>query len=143
MNLYKKLFMASVFCAASLSANAGNFDGSKPLLCAMMETSECLPSLGCGAVTPESINLPSFLDIDFKKKMISSPDPITSSKDGKNKKRSAKIKRIEKIEGLTVLQGAQNGRGWTMSISQANGKMTISAAGDQVAFVVQGACTPR
>ena len=143
MSIYKQLFLAGALCCAGFSANAGNFDGGKPLLCAMMETSECLPGAGCEAVSPESINLPSFLDVDFKKKVITSPNPITSSKDDKKTKRKAEIKRMEKIAGLTVLQGAQNGRGWTMSINQADGKMTISAAGDQVAFVVQGACTPR
>ena len=143
MNLYKKLFLASAFCCASISATAADFDGTKTLLCALMESSECLPGTGCVTGTADSINLPNFINVDFKKKMITSKDPVTAPTDTKNKPRNAKIKRMEQIEGLTILQGAQNGRGWSMSIGHADGKMTLSASGDGAGFVVQGACTSR
>lgn len=141
MSVYKKLFLAGAVCCASLSANAGDFDGSKPLLCALMESAECLPGSGCVTGTADSINLPNFINVDIKKKMITSKDPVSATAEGKPRK--AEIKRMEQIEGLTILQGAQNGRGWSMSISHADGKMTMSASGDNVGFVVQGACTTR
>ena len=44
-------------------------------------------------------------------------------------------------EGELLLQGVENGRGWSMAITEATGRMVISVAGDEIAFVVFGACT--
>jgi hypothetical protein len=112
---------------------AGDFDGSKPLLCAVTETVECTPDSECLRGEAESIDMPAFLKIDFAKKTISG-----TRQDGSV--RTTEIKIMERVDGNLILQGVQNGKGWTMVISEATGKATITASDNQVGFVVFGAC---
>jgi hypothetical protein len=116
-----------------LSIAAADFDGSKPLLCATVETLECGSGIKCQWGTAQSINLPQFLKIDFKEKKISgtreSGEVLTTE-----------IENMERSDGKLVLQGTQNNKGWSMLINEATGKMTITVTDDQVGFMVFGAC---
>ena len=112
---------------------AMDFDGSKPLLCAVIQTIECTPDGECLRGEAESIDMPSFLKIDFKKKTISG-----TLEDGTV--RTTEIKGMEQMEGNLILQGVQNGKGWNMVIAETTGKTTITASDNQVGFVVFGAC---
>ena len=49
---------------------AGDFDGSKPLLCTVIDVSECIMGERCKEVTAEEINLPRYLWINVAKKTI-------------------------------------------------------------------------
>jgi hypothetical protein len=40
-----------------------------------------------------------------------------------------------------ILQGIEDGRGWSIIISEDTGKMTATASQDDVGFVIFGACT--
>ena len=40
-----------------------------------------------------------------------------------------------------VLQGVENGRGWTAVINTKTGNMNGSGVGDDVSFLVHGTCT--
>jgi hypothetical protein len=49
-----------------------------------------------------------------------------------------------------ILQGAEDGykevrdgTGWSMAISEETGKMVLTESGNQVGFVIFGACIPR
>ena len=131
-----KLLSLALLCiiVTPLSIMADDFDGSKPLLCAAIETFECGPGIECQQGTAQSINLPQFLKIEFKEKEISgtreSGEVLTT-----------KIENMERSEGKLVLQGTENNKGWSMLINEVTGKMTITASDDQVGFVVFGACT--
>lgn len=121
-------------CMAPAHLAAASFDGSIPLLCASIEAIECAPGGDCHRGMADSVNIPQFLNIDFKAKTISA-----SEEDG----RKARIKNFERINGRLILQGVQAGRGWTVVISEETGKMSAAASDDQAGFVVFGACTPR
>ena len=58
-------------CTMPFLGFAGSFDGSAPLLCAVVETFECDDIENCQQGTAQDIDIPQFLNIDFKKKMIS------------------------------------------------------------------------
>ena len=135
MNKFKFISLAFLcIIVTPFSIAAADFDGSKPLLCATIETLECGSGIECQWGTAQSINLPQFLKIDFKEKKISgtreSGEMLTT-----------KIENIERGDGKLVLQGTENNKGWSMLINEATGKMTITASDDQVGFVVFGACT--
>jgi hypothetical protein len=56
---------------------------------------------------------------------------------------------MEHIEGKVVLQGAEggiagvrDGLGWTLAISEETGRAILTASGEEVGFVVFGACIP-
>jgi hypothetical protein len=122
-------------------AVAGDFDGSKPLICAVMDVVECQPGGKCERVTAEDVGLPHFLRINFKEKKISG-----TGLDGS--KSSTAIENSEKIDGKIIIQGAEDGiegvrdgLGWSLAIAQDSGKAVLTASGDDVGFVIFGACT--
>ena len=128
---------------AATAVGAGDFYGSRPLLVAVNRVMECTPTGGCWEVTPASVELPSFLRVDFAKKTIY---PARAG----DKSTGTAIERREVVDGKLILQGAEDGYekmrdglGWTMAIATETGQVVLTASGDQVAFVVFGAALPQ
>jgi hypothetical protein len=127
-------------CGLSAAAGAADFDGSMPLMCASMELFECdAGGEGCRAVTAESIAAPRFLKLDLKK------GEITSSRNATPEK----MPKPQHVGGRMVLQGIigeerpdNQGLAWSLAIDETSGNMVLSAAGEDAAFVIFGACTP-
>lgn len=128
--------LAFVAISAPLVSVAADFDGNRPLLMAVIDVIECRPGGNCEKVSPQDAAIPRFLEIDFKKKEISE---IGDAK----KERRTEIKKITKSEGMLILQGAQNGRGWSATITEASGEAVITVSDPLSGFVLFGACTPR
>jgi hypothetical protein len=127
-------------CVTPLSVPAGDFDGSKPLTCAVIDVVECVPGGQCEERMPGEIDIVQFLQVDVTKKTI------TGTRAGGIKRTSA-IEHIEHVDGKVIIQGAEDGvegvrdgLGWSMAISEETGKMVVTGSGDEVAFVVFGAC---
>ena len=116
-----------------ITVPAADFDGSKSLICALKDDFECSPD-GCERVTSEAINLPQFLRLNFKEKQI------TTVREGVQV-RTTKMERVESPGNNLFLQGVENNLAWSLVIDQTAGKMVMTIAGDQVGFVVFGACT--
>ncbi|MFZ0241125.1 MAG: hypothetical protein WAL90_05700 [Desulfobacterales bacterium] len=142
----KTLLTASVaglfLLGFTMVAAAVDFDGSKPLLCSVVTVIESTLENGCSHVAPESVALPQFLKIDFEKKSVT---PARES-DGD---RHSVIRRMERVGGNLILQGAdegirnvREGVGWTAAIAEKTGRFVLTAAGDEEAFIVYGACIP-
>jgi hypothetical protein len=124
------------------AAPAGDFDGSRPMLCSVIKVIELTPAAD-GAVSAESVGLPQFLRVDVAKKKVWP----AMDKEGK---RVSEIKRVERLDGKLILQGAdagiadkRDGTGWSAMISEATGKFTVTMARENEAFVVFGACLPQ
>jgi hypothetical protein len=137
------VFVLLCICIVPISVLAGDFDGSKPLLCAVIEVIECSPGGGCQKVKAQEIDIPRFIRINFDKKTISGT--LASGK-----VRATTIEHMEHVDGKLILQGAEDGRegvrdglGWSMAISEETGDVVLTASGEQVGFVVFGACTPQ
>jgi hypothetical protein len=116
-------------------ALAGGIDGTAPVVCATSETFDCGPNRQCIADSPEAVNIPRLLRLDFTAKKA-----FTKRMNGEE--RVAQISVQTAQEGELLLQGVQNGFGWTMTISQESGDMALTIAGKQAGFVVFGTCTP-
>jgi hypothetical protein len=123
-------------------ALAGDFDGSRPILCSVITVIECTPAMDL-VVSAESIGMPRFLRVDVAKKKVWP----AMDKEGK---RVSEIKRVDRLDGMLILQGAdagiadkRDGTGWSATISEETGKFTWTAAGEQVAYVMFGACLPQ
>ena len=136
-------FVLLLMFAVPFTAVAGSFDGSKTLLCAPQSAVECGPDSSCQQVSPASVNLPGFFQIDFKAKTINRVS-------GSEKQQGSKIDRMEVLDNKLILQGAddgledvRDGLAWSMTIAQDTGKLVASAAGESEAFVIFGACTER
>ncbi len=139
--LIKSTLIAAFVFYVAIPAVAGDFDGSKELICSIMDIVECGPGGKCQQVTAEDVGIPNFLKINFKNKKISA-----THADGS--KRSTDIENFETIDGKVIIQGAEDGiegvrdgLGWSLALAEETGKMVITASGDEVGFVIFGACT--
>ncbi len=117
-------------------AFAGDFDGTKPLICAVIQVLECPEGGECEWKSAQDINVPQFIKINFDEKVISGT--VT-----KGQVKSAKYENMVFTDGRLILQGIQNGRAWSLVIKDETGRMNVSAVDDQVAFIIFGACTPQ
>ncbi len=116
-------------------------DGSEPVICASVTIVECVPDGSCQRVSAEDAGIPRFLRIDFAGQQITRTRPNGDDV-------SSQIKRSETVDGRLILQGAEDGFegvsdgiGWSLSIDEENGKMVLTGSGNEVAFVIFGACT--
>ena len=125
-----------LFFGAAQLANAGDFDGSKTLLCAPGDARECSTDGSCSHVSVDSINIPRFITIDVKNKKLSGVDA-----DGEDE--TTAIQNIRLGDDKMILQGAENNRGWSIVIDQESGRMSATVSDNQVGFVVFGACIVR
>lgn len=121
--------MAACLCLAASLAQAGDFDGSKPLICATVEATDCSPGIPCAKGNPDDIGAPAFLRIDFKKKQILGTE------------RATEIRFMEKDRDQLLMQGTELGFAWTLVID-AKGKMSVSLIDHTAAINLFGSCTP-
>jgi hypothetical protein len=115
----------------SPNAGAGDLDGAKALACDLAEVAECDGVAQCTDVTAEQIDLPRVVHVDFAGRRLASPDG----------QRTSPITAFEALETTLVLQGHQNGRGWTMVIERATGRLSATLADVEGAFVLAGSCS--
>jgi hypothetical protein len=119
--------LALPFSAAAL---AGDFDGSRLMICATVEALDCVSGEECEKGRPEDIGAPTFLRIDISNKSVIGP------------KQASPIVFMERTEDQLLLQGKERGFGWTMSLDQATGKLVTTLVNQHGAYVLFGSCTP-
>ena len=110
-------------------AVAGDFDGSKPLLCATQSALDCARGDDCAAGLPEEIGAPSFMRIDLAKKSVIGPQTTTE------------ILLQDKSGKQLLLHGREGGFGWTIVVDQPSGELTVTLTNRNGAYVLYGACT--
>jgi len=120
----------SLACVSLVRAAEGE---TTPLLCAPGEQIQCEDSRECVRGTVQGARLPRFIRVDFATQQLSG-----AVEEGKL---VTPIKNQQRLEDMLILQGTENGRGWSMAINEKSGEMTLTVSGDQVGFVVFGACT--
>ncbi len=139
-----RFFAACLGVVAVLGMTSGAqavVDGSEPVICAPADVMECVPGGSCQRVNAVEAGIPRFLRIDFAGQQITRTRPNGDDV-------SSQIERSETVDGRLILQGAEDGFegvrdgiGWSLSIDEENGEMVLTGSGDEVAFVIFGACT--
>jgi hypothetical protein len=131
--------IASALIAAVLTAWHGNgiaaaegpYDGSKPLLCAVSTIMECDNSGQCERHLPEpGANTPTFFRVDFGAQMLTG-----------TQNRKTALKSITRLDGQLILQGGENGRGWSATIAEDSGRMAAAVVDNDLTFSIFGFCT--
>src|SRR5210317_921574 len=117
-----------------VSALADNLEGVDKMICAAGQVQICIENDMCYPANAAELDVPDFVIIDLKKKVISTTK-------ASNQNRSTPLKYIERADGLVYLQGIEGGRAFSFMIDEATGRMTVSVARDGVAVSVFGACT--
>ena len=123
--------LVSVMAAAT--AHAGDFDGSRGLICAPQDVVECDVSADCARRSVSEADVPPFFRVDFKKKQLAAM---------RGAQRTSPIENTKLLEGATILQGAEFGRAWSIVIDQLTGSFTASIADAFGALAILGACAP-
>lgn len=129
MNTLRQLLLLAG-AVLTMQAQAGNFDGSKPLICAPVTAMDCIRGDDCLTGLPEDVGAPAFMRIDFARKTVT------------GSKRNTDILLTDKTDGQLLLQGRESGFGWSIAIDNESGEMTVTLANRSGAFVLFGSCTP-
>ncbi len=135
MRMLGTLGLGLALSVASFGAAAQTIDGTKPLVCASMESFDCAPGGSCIKGLARDIDAPQFIHLDFA-------EGVARTVRANGEEREAKISEPRREAGQLILQGVQEGFGWSLSIAKKNGAMALTITGEEVAFVIFGACTP-
>jgi len=126
--------MSIVLCTAATAAAAADLNATQPLLCAARSAAVCEEHGACATTLPEAVNLPAFWKIDPAAKTVESRRADSDTP------RTSQISKVALSGGWLILQGDEDGLGWTVTIAADTGKMILSGGRD-IGFVVFGACT--
>lgn len=133
-----KSSIAVLACALIFGSAAGNaaesFDGSSTIICAAIDVVGCVDGGKCLKGPARNFELPEFMTVDFKKKVVH------VSYDGGTKEAESPIKNHETTGTQLILQGVENGHGWSMAIHRSTGRMTTVAVGEDLSFSIFGVC---
>jgi hypothetical protein len=129
MRILALLVCGVLLALGALPASAGDFDGSKLLICAPAEAMDCAAGEACERSTPDQVGAPAFIRVDVGKKAVIGP------------KRTSTIQFVEKTDDQLLLLGTELGYGWTLVLDQETGKMSLTLVNRDGAFVLFGACT--
>jgi len=128
------LALATVCLSRGDAAAAGKYDGSARMLCVPTIVVECAaegPDADCKRRTPDAVNLPQFLDVDLK--------AMTVEAEGGGRK--SPVRTVDHLNDTLIIQGGQDGRGWTLAIAEQTGRMSGAVSAHSEGFVIFGACT--
>jgi hypothetical protein len=126
--------MAAIAALAINPASAANvFDGKTKLICSVTDVVACTEAGRCIQGQARGFDLPQFIAIDFADKQVH------SIKEGGNEATSP-INNQQETRNQLVLQGVENGHGWTLSVDRKHGRMTVGTTGEDVSYILFGAC---
>lgn len=131
MKKFESAGLAAIFFLNSALACAGDFDGSKTLICATTEANVCDPGFACDRARPADVGAPKFLTIDFAKKTIAGP------------LRTTPIVSMNTSQEQILMQGTELGLAWTVVLDTTSGEITMMLANRDDAFVLFGDCTAK
>ena len=115
--------------------NADSLKDANRMLCVPGDVSHCVADIGCKSGLPEDRNIPEFIEVDLKRKTLA-----TTRASGEN--RSTPIGSQLRQDDHIYLQGVENGRTFSMVISEMTGNLTFTIATDGETASGFGDCTP-
>jgi hypothetical protein len=122
--------IATLLLIAASIAHAGDFDGSKKLICATVQGYDCSAEPGCTKGIASDMGGPAFLRVDVAGKRIAGAKVTTP------------ILNVQRADSQLLLAGNELGFGWTMAIDENSGEMTVTMTNSNGVFLMFGSCTP-
>jgi hypothetical protein len=140
MNISTKVLSAAVLLGITLFASSrisakDEVDGSRNLICAAFDVMACLDGGHCRRGEARTFDMPEFMTVDFKQKVVHATYYAESKKEA-----TSPIKNSEVSGNQLILQGIENNHGWSMAIHRESGRMNLAAVGFEVSFSIFGAC---
>ena len=130
----RKIIPATFILAVAGPVLADDVSDADRLLCSASEVTVCFESSDCVDVMPWELDMPQFVIVDLKKKMLS-----TTKASGEN--RSTPIRFLQRQDQEIILQGVEAGRAFSFVIDEVTGLLTVAVARDGLSVSVYGACT--
>lgn len=126
---------AAVAAAALVVAGGAQaaFDGKSNLVCSAIDVVGCTDDAGCVQGRARTFDLPDFVVLDFEKKVVRATDES-------GHKEVSPIKNQEVTGTQLVLQGIENGHGWTLTVHRDNGRMSTVLVGEKLSLMLFGVC---
>lgn len=103
-----------------------------PFLCALTAVHECWEGGACEATSADNANVPRFVRVDIGQRMVSAV--------GRDS-RSSPIEQVDRRDGRLILHGGQNGRAWSVLITEDTGALSATVLDEGGALALFGACT--
>ena len=128
-----KIILCLFFWMIPALTMAADRDKSAEILCSASKVIECDPYGDCVNSSAEKINIPQFIKIDLIGKTMADG----SVKDSPKK---TAIRTMIRENGEIIMQGSENGRGFTMVVDEQSGKFSAAISEDSFGFIVFGAC---
>ena len=133
-NATARLLLLLSLSMAALAGSAGwvaaaTFDGSRPFLCAVATVMECDASGQCERHLNDGGNALTFIRIDVPGQTITAGAKKTS------------VRQVLHVDGDLILQGGENGRGWSATIDEESGRMAAAVVDNDHTFSIFGGCT--
>ena len=113
-------------------------EGSTRMLCVLTSAVGCDSRSGCQGTPVEDLNIPQFFKIVTEKNTMT---PVGVAEEVAAVW-ATMIKDLQRMDGKIFLQGIEV-RGWSIVICEETGKRSLTASGDDEAFVLFGVCIPQ
>ncbi len=120
--------------ALGLSAASVRADVPETAICGVEQAVACPAYDQCERTLPGAVNLPSLMKIDRAEGVI------VSRREG-GETRTSKIASETEGDGVHILQGAEDGRPWSIRIDLKTGRFSLVSAQDDLGFVAFGDCS--
>jgi hypothetical protein len=112
-------------------AAAGLYDGSRPFLCAVTAILECAAASGqCEPHIADDATAPAIIKFDVAGQTVTT-----------GAARKSPLSSVKHIDGQLILQGSENGRGWSATIDEETGRMAVAIVDNDYTFSLFGTCT--
>ena len=134
MHFHKRLLALPLLLSLPFSISAKEITEKDQLICAVSETALCRANEECIEGSVEVVDLPALLRLNLAKKTIASTRLS-------GEQRTSTINAVNKSKHNLILQGVQEGSGWSMTIDQKNGQMSVSSSLDGEGYIAFGVCT--
>jgi hypothetical protein len=121
-----------VLLAVAVTARAApQYDGSKPMQCAINTVMVCSDPAVCVRGTAATINMPPVLIVDVGQRLIS----------GAATGRTIKITSVEREGGRLLVGGSEVAGAWSVAIVEDTGAMSSAALTRSGGFLMFGTCS--
>lgn len=132
--LAKFKISAFVALAACTAAYADDITDKDQILCSTSKVMLCVEDGLCFEISVLDADVPQFLIIDTKKKMISTTEVSGD-------KRESPVANMSRVDGRIFLQGVENNRAYSILIEEEFGRFSAAVARDGITISAFGACT--
>lgn len=117
--------------AAPATVNAaGSYDGAQPFFCAVSAIAECDAAGRCERHLEDNANPLTFIKVDVSGQAITAGGG-----------RKSVLKSVSHVDGELILHGSENGRGWSVTIDEATGRLAAAIVENDYTFSLFGTCT--